>query len=68
MRNGEFWWNFETYTRAYYSMLSVLEIKKLIMSEKNSIPDEEIQALRDSLYQIANVAFKFWEKEKLKKT
>lgn len=46
-------------------MIGLSEFKKLMGEEARGLTDEEIEKIRDAQYKFAELAFEFWQKEKL---
>lgn len=45
-------------------MISIEKFKKLLGSEAQNLTDEEIEQIRNSQYQLAEIAFDMWYKDK----
>ena len=45
-------------------MISVEKFKKLLGPEAQNLTDKEIEQIRDSQYQLADIAFDMWVKDK----
>lgn len=45
-------------------MISIEKFKQLLGSEAQNLTDKEIEQIRDSQYQLADIAFDMWQEDK----
>jgi len=45
-------------------MISIEKFKQLLGSEAQNFTDKEVEQIRDSQYQLADIAFDMWQKDK----
>lgn len=45
-------------------MISIEKFKQLLGSEAHNLSDKEIEQIRDSQYQLADIAFDMWQEDK----
>lgn len=49
-------------------MITLPKFRELIGSDNTEMTDDEVEAVRQSIYQLAEIAFDFWQQEKSPKT
>jgi hypothetical protein len=46
-------------------MITLLKFKEILGEEARGLTDQEIEEIRDAQYKTAELAFEFWQKEKI---